>query len=118
LTGVRRETQEELDFANFNVFEKDTPYSILNFCYTHEQFDRLSKLMEFNTKLGMPEIKAQIKKAVERRRKLAENPRPPISLSRLPSIRQKTKAKEYERYMSMRMSMESETEVFDEANEG
>jgi hypothetical protein len=115
---VRRETQEELDFATFNVFEEESPYSILNFCYTHEQFDRLSKLMEFNTKLGMPEIKAQIKKAVERRRKLAEDPRPPIALSRLPSIKQKTKAKEYERYMSMRMSMESEGEIFDEANEG
>lgn len=74
--------------------------------------------MEFNTKLGMPEIKAQIKKAVERRRKLAEHPRQPIALSRLPSIRRKTKQQEYERYMSLRMSMESENEIFEEAPEG
>lgn len=72
--------------------------------------------MEFNTKLGIPEIKAQIKKAVARRRKLAKDPRPPISLSRLPSIRKRAKEQEYEKYMSLRMSMESED--FDEANEG
>jgi len=67
--------------------------------------------MEFNTRLGMADIKEQIAKAVERRRALSQNPRPPISLSKLPSLKRRAKAKEFAEYMQLRMSME----VFEDA---
>ncbi|CAB3377288.1 Hypothetical predicted protein [Cloeon dipterum] len=96
--GVPRETKEEKEFADFEIFGPETPYSILNFQYTNEQFDRLNKLMEYNTKLGIPMIKEAIERAIEKRKKLAAHPQPPISLTDLPTIRFKTKAEEYEAY--------------------
>ncbi|XP_059481957.1 cytosolic phospholipase A2-like isoform X2 [Neocloeon triangulifer] len=114
--GVPRETKEEKYFADFNIFGPDTPYSILNFQYTHEQFDRLSELMEFNTRLGMNAIKKEIAKAIEKKRKLAEKPQPPIELSELPILRSRTKEKEFNEYMSLRMSLAHES-FYDETGE-
>lgn len=48
--GVPRETQEEKDFADFDIFDDpDTPFSTFNFQYPNEAFKRLHDLMEFNT---------------------------------------------------------------------
>ncbi|KAK9403947.1 cytosolic phospholipase A2 [Crotalus adamanteus] len=48
--GVQRETQEEKDFADFDIFDDpDTPFSTFNFQYSNEAFSRLHDLMEFNT---------------------------------------------------------------------
>lgn len=50
LIGVPRETQEEKDFADFDIFDDpDTPFSTFNFQYSNEAFKRLHDLMEFNT---------------------------------------------------------------------
>lgn len=48
--GVPRETQEEKDFADFDIFDDpNTPFSTFNFQYPNEAFKRLHDLMEFNT---------------------------------------------------------------------
>ncbi|KAL8178157.1 UNVERIFIED_CONTAM: Cytosolic phospholipase A2 [Gekko kuhli] len=48
--GVPRETQEEKDFADFDIFDDpNTPFSTFNFQYSNEAFKRLHDLMEFNT---------------------------------------------------------------------
>ncbi|XP_076342257.1 cytosolic phospholipase A2-like isoform X2 [Tachypleus tridentatus] len=66
--GLVRETDEEIQFADFDVFSNpDTPYSIYNFCYTHYNFDRLSKLMEFNLLNNLQTIKDVVKKVMTRR---------------------------------------------------
>lgn len=50
LVGVPRETQEEKDFADFDIFDDpDTPFSTFNFQYSNDAFNRLHDLMEFNT---------------------------------------------------------------------
>ena len=56
--GVPRETQEELDFADFDLFDDpERPYSTFNFKYQHKAFDRLTQLAEFNTLLHVEDIK-------------------------------------------------------------
>lgn len=48
--GIPRETQEEKDFADFDIFDDpNTPFSTFNFQYPNEAFKRLHDLMEFNT---------------------------------------------------------------------
>ena len=51
LTGVKRETIEELEFANYNLFEdpKET-FAIFNFNFDKTKFHRLTNLMEFSVK--------------------------------------------------------------------
>ncbi|XP_064652630.1 cytosolic phospholipase A2-like [Lineus longissimus] len=66
--GVQRETEEEREFANFDLFVDDSPYSTFNFNYPHEAFDRLVKLMEFNTLYKMPEIKEAILRRINLKR--------------------------------------------------
>ncbi|XP_053380561.1 cytosolic phospholipase A2-like [Mercenaria mercenaria] len=66
--GVPRSTQEEKDYANFDIFDdpKGT-YSTSNFKYTNQAFDRLADLMEFNTLLCKELIIENIKKCVKNR---------------------------------------------------
>lgn len=59
ITDVPRETEEEVEFADFDVFnDPKAPYSTFNFTYTHRNFERLSQLMEFNTLLHIEDIKS------------------------------------------------------------
>ena len=67
--GVPRKTAEELDFANFSIFEdSEGHYSTFNFHYTPKPFDRLTKLCEFNTLLGEQTIKDVMADCVRKRR--------------------------------------------------
>ncbi|XP_034978255.1 cytosolic phospholipase A2 isoform X2 [Zootoca vivipara] len=78
--GVPRETQEEKDFAEFDIFDDpDTPFSTFNFQYPNEAFSRLHDLMEFNTLNNLNIVKQAIADSIEYRR---QNPsRCSVSLS-------------------------------------
>ncbi|XP_051481391.1 cytosolic phospholipase A2 isoform X2 [Apus apus] len=78
--GVPRETQEEKDFADFDIFDDpDTPFSTFNFQYPNEAFKRLHDLMEFNTLNNIDVIKQAMMESIEYRK---ENPsRCSVSLS-------------------------------------
>lgn len=70
--GVPRETEAELDFANFNIFsDSKKTYSIYNFKYPSKKFDRLSLLMEFNVLNNIDIIKENLITVIERKRKFA-----------------------------------------------
>jgi phospholipase A2 len=67
--GVPRVTQEDKDFANFDIFDDpDQPYSSFTFEYENRTFDRLHELMKFNTLLNMDLIKENIAYQVAYRR--------------------------------------------------
>ncbi|XP_061489997.1 cytosolic phospholipase A2 isoform X3 [Rhineura floridana] len=78
--GVPRETLEEKDFADFDIFDDpDTPFSTFNFQYSNEAFNRLHDLMEFNTLNNLDIIKQALADSIEYRR---QNPsRCSVSLS-------------------------------------
>uniref|UniRef100_A0A670Z1I0 Phospholipase A2 n=2 Tax=Pseudonaja textilis TaxID=8673 RepID=A0A670Z1I0_PSETE len=90
--GVPRETQEEKDFADFDIFDDpDSPFSTFNFQYSHEAFNRLHDLMEFNTLNNLDVIKEVITDSIEYRR---QNPsRCSVSLSNVEARRYFNKAK-------------------------
>ncbi|KAG8200420.1 hypothetical protein JTE90_000503 [Oedothorax gibbosus] len=68
--GVPRETEEELDFADFSIFsDSKKSYSIYNFKYPSKKFDRLSQLMEFNVLNNIDIIKENLITVIERKRK-------------------------------------------------
>ncbi|KAL4219877.1 Cytosolic phospholipase A2 [Mactra antiquata] len=84
--GVRRRTKEEKDFADFDLFDDPaTPYSTFNFKYSHEAFERLSKLTEFNTLLNIEAIKTCISEVIEKKK--ATPSRCPCSLDEVPKLR-------------------------------
>ncbi|KAM5149060.1 cytosolic phospholipase A2 isoform 2-T2 [Mantella aurantiaca] len=67
--GVRRETAEEKDFADFDIFDDpESPFSTFNFQYPNEAFKRLHDLMEFNTLNNIHVIKEAIQESIEYRR--------------------------------------------------
>ena len=69
LIGVPRVTQEDKDFANFDIFDDpDQPYSSFKFEYEEKAFDRLHELMKFNTLLNMDLIKEKIADQVQIRK--------------------------------------------------
>ncbi|NXN75894.1 PA24A phospholipase, partial [Himantopus himantopus] len=78
--GIPRETQEEKDFADFDIFDDpNTPFSTFNFQYPNEAFKRLHDLMEFNTLNNIDVIKQAMMESIEYRK---ENPsRCSVSLS-------------------------------------
>ncbi|XP_062973309.1 cytosolic phospholipase A2 [Elgaria multicarinata webbii] len=78
--GIPRETQEEKDFADFDIFDDpDTPFSTFNFQYSNDAFKRLHDLTEFNTLNNLDIIKEAIADSIEYRR---QNPsRCSVSLS-------------------------------------
>lgn len=48
--GVPRETEQEKEFSDFDIFDDpETPYSTFNFQYSNKAFTQLHDLMEFNT---------------------------------------------------------------------
>nr|XP_014352080.1 PREDICTED: cytosolic phospholipase A2 [Latimeria chalumnae] len=67
--GVPRETQQEKDFADFDIFDDpETPFSTFNFQYSNDAFTRLHDLMEFNTLNNIDVIKEAIKESIILRR--------------------------------------------------
>ncbi|KYO24209.1 cytosolic phospholipase A2 [Alligator mississippiensis] len=80
--GLLRETEEEKDFADFDIFDDpDTPFSTFNFQYSNEAFKRLHDLMEFNTLNNLDVIKQAMVESIEYRR---QNPsRCSVSLSNI-----------------------------------
>lgn len=48
--GVLRETKEEKEIADFDIFDDpESPFSTFNFQYPNQAFKRLHDLMYFNT---------------------------------------------------------------------
>ena len=70
-------TEEEKKFGNFNIFSDPAdPFSMYNFVYNNFNFDRLSKLMEYNTLNNLDVIKSCIEQVVRRRQQ--RTPQPPV----------------------------------------
>lgn len=46
--GIKRETEEEKSFGDFQLFTEDSPYSSTNLTYEPIQFDRLRQLNCYN----------------------------------------------------------------------
>nr|CAD7412788.1 unnamed protein product [Timema poppensis] len=71
--NVLRTTQEEKDFSDFEIFDDPAdPFSSFNFRYSQLQFDRLTRLVEFNTRLYEPMIRRQIEGAVLKKHRLLD----------------------------------------------
>lgn len=86
LLGLRRKTQKDKEFADFDLFDDPaTPYSTFNFKYPHLAFDRLSKLTEFNTLLHIDAIKKVMAEIVQKKR--AEPQKCPCKLEDVPKLR-------------------------------
>ena len=67
--GVPRVTQEDKDFASFDIFDDhDQLYSSFKFSYEEKTFNRLHELMKFNTLLNMDLIKENIACQVQSRK--------------------------------------------------
>lgn len=50
ILGVPRETKEEKELADFDIFDDpESPFSTFNFQYPNQAFKRLHDLMYFNT---------------------------------------------------------------------
>ncbi|GFR65800.1 cytosolic phospholipase A2, partial [Elysia marginata] len=100
--GVPRTTQEEIDFGNFAIFDDPAhPYSTFKFTYTHQEFERLSRLMEYNTLLCSELIFDNISTCVKRRRRFSiRRPCTKKDIARL-SLNSRAKVKELENYISM-----------------
>uniref|UniRef100_A0A8C2PJN5 Phospholipase A2 n=1 Tax=Capra hircus TaxID=9925 RepID=A0A8C2PJN5_CAPHI len=78
--GVPRETNEEKEIADFDIFDDpESPFSTFNFQYPNQAFKRLHDLMYFNTLNNIDVIKNAIVESIEYRR---QNPsRCSVSLS-------------------------------------
>ncbi|CAH1786701.1 unnamed protein product [Owenia fusiformis] len=83
--GVRRETKEETDFADFSLFDDpEAPYSTFNFTYSNKSFDRLTQLTEFNTRLCVDRIREEILKCIENKK---SGQRAQMSMKDIPRLR-------------------------------
>ncbi|XP_035827713.1 uncharacterized protein LOC101850745 isoform X2 [Aplysia californica] len=107
--GVPRETKEEFDFADFDIFDNPkAPYSTFNFTYSHENFERLSKLTEFNTLLHIEEIKQVIRDVVRLKRE--GPPRIPIQSKDIKLLHMKS-VQEYRKLKKFISRMESRSSI-------
>ncbi|KAK1329312.1 hypothetical protein QTO34_011493 [Cnephaeus nilssonii] len=84
--GVPRETKEEKEIADFDIFDDpESPFSTFNFQYPNQAFKRLHDLMYFNTLNNIDVIKNAILESIEYRR---QNPsRCSVSLSNVEARR-------------------------------
>lgn len=111
--GVPRETKAEEEFADFDIFDDPTaPFSTFNFTYTAQNFQRLSKLTEFNTLHSMDEIKAVLAEVIARKREAS--PRVPIhtrdfKLLRMKSVQERHELKKFLKKMESRTSVKTPT---------
>ncbi|XP_069186264.1 cytosolic phospholipase A2 [Procambarus clarkii] len=72
--GVPRKTEDEIRFADFPIFDDPlNPFSSMNFVYEQQQFNRLAKLVEFNTLLCIDTIKKVIEESVTRNKNGNQN---------------------------------------------
>ncbi|KAK3734176.1 hypothetical protein RRG08_037539, partial [Elysia crispata] len=88
--GVPRQTEEELSqFADFAINDDpNAPYSTFNFTYTHESFQRLSQLTEYNTLKHVEDIRQVMKDLVTKKPKsVASGPHPVQDIKLLPGDR-------------------------------
>ena len=101
ISGVRRKTKEEKDYADFDIFDDpNKPYSTFNFKYTNQAFDRLADLTEFNTLLCKDLIIEKIKTCVKRVREYSAIKRKPIMLKDIKKLRlQKSKEHQLEQFV-------------------
>ena len=77
LLGVPRETEEEKEFGDFPIFDdKHGQYGTFSTSYTEKAFDRLSKMMEYNTLNHTEAIHTAIIECVSRRRQKAKTGMP------------------------------------------
>ncbi|CAL1537190.1 unnamed protein product [Lymnaea stagnalis] len=99
--GVPRTTQAEMDFANFSIFDDPArPYSTFKFTYTKLEFERLSKLMEYNTLLCKDMIFDNIGTCIKRRRRFSiRRPCKRKDIARL-SLNSKIKAEKLAEYIA------------------
>lgn len=67
--GRVRETDDEKEFGNFDIFDETTAYAIWRFVYPNLSYDRLTAMMEFNILNNIETIKAEIQSVMERNRK-------------------------------------------------
>ena len=66
ISGVKRETEEDFKFANYNLFEDpEKTFDTLNTVYDRTKFDRLTKLMNFNASLKADLIMDTIKRVIQ-----------------------------------------------------
>ncbi|GFR57447.1 phospholipase A2 [Elysia marginata] len=106
--GVPRQTEEECRFANFDIFDDpNAPYSTFNFTYTHESFQRLSQLTEYNTLKHVEDIRQVMKEVVTKKR--VGPPRVPIQskdikLLRMKSVQEMRKLRKFISRMESRSS--------------
>ena len=71
LTGIPRISKEEKKAGDFPVFnDPDKRFSTFNLKYSHDIFDRLTGLVEFNTALNEQLIKNTMAECVQRKRTL------------------------------------------------
>uniref|UniRef100_A0A2K6U840 Phospholipase A2 n=1 Tax=Saimiri boliviensis boliviensis TaxID=39432 RepID=A0A2K6U840_SAIBB len=84
--GVPRETEEEKEIADFDIFDDpESPFSTFNFQYPNQAFRRLHDLMHFNTLNNIDVIKEAMVESIEYRR---QNPsRCSVSLSNVEARR-------------------------------
>lgn len=107
--GVPRQTEEEVNFANFDIFDDPkAPYSTFNFTYTHENFKRLSQLTEYNTLKHVEDIRQVMKEVVTEKR--VGPPRVPIQskdikLLRMNSVQEMRKLRKFISSMESRSSI-------------
>ncbi|XP_061469176.1 cytosolic phospholipase A2 zeta-like [Rhineura floridana] len=66
--GIKRETEEEISFADFHIYSKDTPYSSTNLTYQPIEFDRLLQLTCYNVINNKDAILKALHLAMKRRK--------------------------------------------------
>jgi len=64
--GIKRETEEEFKFADFDLFDDTSDYAIWRFVYPNLSFDRLYKMVEFNILNNIHIIKNEFREFIER----------------------------------------------------
>ena len=71
--GILRETEAELNFGNFSIFDNTNAYAIWRFVYPNESFDRMTAMMEFNILNNLDIIKTEIAEIVNRKKSVYQN---------------------------------------------
>lgn len=66
-TGVERQTAEEKACGDFVISGPDTPYSMMNFTYEPQEFERLVALSRYNVLNNVETLKQALRLALDRR---------------------------------------------------
>ena len=70
--NLPRETEEEKNFADFDIFDNTNAYAIWRFVYPNQSFDRLTAMMEFNILNNLDVIREEIAEIVKRKKSKPE----------------------------------------------